>query len=182
MDAEKVLDFWFGRDRKDWFEKNPAFDAEIRNRFLALYEEAAAGRLAHWKDSARECLALILVLDQFARNMFRGTARAFAGDRLALEAARHALERSYDRGMPPLERQFVYLPFEHSESLEDQIRCCELMQPLAEFPEARDAHLWAVKHLDIVRRFGRFPHRNAALGRTSTPEELEFLREPGSGF
>lgn len=179
--AAEVLRFWFGegaergRARSRWFEKNFTFDAEIRSRFLALHEELAVSDA--WLDVADDCLARIIVLDQFPRNMFRGTARAFASDALALAAARHALARGYDRSMLPVERQFVYLPFEHSEALADQQRACELMRPLGE-----DLYDWALRHKAIVERFGRFPHRNAILGRESTPEEIEFLEQPGSGF
>ena len=184
--APEVLRFWFGEapDRgkrhKRWFEKDASFDAEVGRRFLHLYEELIAGR--EWLDQPVDCLARIIVLDQFPRNMFRGSPRAFASDRLALETARCALERGYDRAMLPVEKMFAYLPFEHSESLEDQLRACELTAPLAAFPETADAHSYAAAHRDIIRRFGRFPHRNAALGRTSSPEEAEFLKQPGSGF
>jgi uncharacterized protein (DUF924 family) len=182
--ATEVLRFWFrgGERRKVWFSKDPAFDAEIRARFLATYQEAAAGALGHWKELPGECLALVVALDQFPRNMFRGEARAFAADALALDAARRALEHGYDRDALAVERLFYYLPFEHSESLGDQARCCELMEPLKRFPETADAHDWALKHLETIRRFGRFPHRNAILGRESTTAEIEFLRLPGSGF
>jgi len=184
--AEDVLAFWFGegadygRRHKRWFEKQPAFDAEVAQRFLGLYEQLAAGR--EWLDSARERLARLLVLDQFPRNMFRGTARAFATDALALETARLALERGDDAMLLPVERLFLYLPFEHSEALEDQNRACELTQALAAFPETEDAHRYALAHRDVIRRFGRFPHRNSILGRASTAEELEFLKQPGSSF
>jgi uncharacterized protein (DUF924 family) len=186
--AAAVLRFWFGEPgaygqrQKRWFEKNAAFDAEIRERFLGLYEDAAAGRLAHWRTSAPECLAFIVVLDQFARNLFRNDARAFAADPLALETARDAIARGLDRALLPVERQFVYLPFEHSESIEDQRRCCTLMDQLRDFPETQDLHEWALKHLTIIERFGRFPHRNAVLARPSTPEELAYLAQPGAGF
>jgi uncharacterized protein (DUF924 family) len=172
---QDVLDFWFDRDRKDWFEKNPSFDDEIRARFLALHESALDGRLEAWKEGPRSCLALVILLDQFPRNMFRGTARAFAADPLARAAARVILEQGWDRAMSADERMFVYLPFEHSEALEDQ----ELSMKLF---EGNPNYEWARKHWEIVRRFGRFPHRNAALGRASTPEEIEFLKTPGSGF
>ena len=182
----EVLQFWFGEPRgprrKDWFEKDPAFDAGLRSRFLPLYETLARGQHADWLDEAGRCLARIVVLDQFPRNMFRGTPQAFATDPLALQAARHAVERGYDHGLLPVERLFIYLPFEHSEALEDQERACELCRPLAAFPETDDAYRYAVAHRDIIARFGRFPHRNAILGRASTPEELEFLKQPGSGF
>ena len=134
------------------------------------------------ENDPESCLALILTLDQFPRNMFRGSARAFAADALALETTQHALQQGFDREMKPVERQFVYLPLEHSESLENQQHCLKLMLELSAFPETRDLHIWAEKHLVIIRRFGRFPHRNAALGRESTVEELAFLKEPGSGF
>lgn len=184
--AVEVLRFWFGdspgaRDRR-WFEKNEPFDAEIRERFLPLFERAAADALDAWKESGRSCLALVLVLDQFPRNMFRGGARAYAGDRLALGAAKHALERGFHRAMRPVEQLFLYLPFEHSESLNDQLLACDLMEPLTAFPETADAHRFAVRHCDIIRRFGRFPHRNAVLGRENTAVEIEFLKEPGSSF
>jgi uncharacterized protein (DUF924 family) len=183
---DEVLAFWFGegadygRRRKRWFVKDPAFDAEIARRFLPLHEALAAER--RWLASPRGCLARILVLDQFPRNMFRGTARAFATDALALETAHHAVDNAYDRELLPVERLFVHLPFEHSERLEDQDRACELCKPLAAFPETDDALRYAIAHRDIIRRFGRFPHRNAILGRESTPEEFEFLRQPGSSF
>jgi uncharacterized protein (DUF924 family) len=184
--ADDVLEFWFGgsdgygKRHKRWFEKNPAFDAEVTERFLSLYEELA--RDTRWLGDARHCLARILVLDQFPRQMFRGTPRAFASDPLALQAARHALEQSYDTGRLPVERLFFYLPFEHSESLTDQELACELMAPLAKFPETDDVLRYAIAHRDVIRRFGRFPHRNTILGRASTPEELEFLKTPGSSF
>ena len=184
----EVLLFWFGgpgvlgKRLPRWFEKSEAFDQEVRNRFLPAYEAAASGRLARWKEAPRDCLALIVLLDQFPRNMFRGTARAFAADPLALEPARHALALAYDRELLPVERLFVYLPFEHSEALADQLRACELIQPLGAFPETADAYPYALAHRDIIQRFGRFPHRNAILGRSSTPEEIDFLRQPGSSF
>jgi uncharacterized protein (DUF924 family) len=175
--ARSVLEFWFrcNEERKEWFRKDPAFDDEIRARFLALHEEGARGALEDWKRSARECLALIVLLDQFPRNMFRESARAFATDPLALEAARHAVAAGYDRALGEVERTFVYLPFEHSENLADQEMALELFGGHANYE-------WARKHWEIIRRFGRFPHRNAVLGRQSTPAEIEFLKEPGSGF
>jgi uncharacterized protein (DUF924 family) len=185
---QEVLLFWFGgpaeqgKRHKKWFEKNAEFDRQIRERFLPLYEKAAGGQLAHWKERPADCLALIVLLDQFPRNMFRGAARAFAADPLALEAARHAVAQGFDRTLAPVERLFVYLPFEHSERLEDQLSACELMEPLGAFPETADTYRYAQAHRDIIQRFGRFPHRNAALGRASTAEEIEFLKQPGSGF
>lgn len=179
--AGEVLGFWFGegdergRAHKRWFEKNAAFDAEVRRRFLPLYETLS--RNGDWLSQAEECLARIVVLDQFPRNMFRGSPRAFAADPLALAAAKHAVAQGYDRDLLPVEKQFVYLPFEHSESLADQEHACELMRPLGD-----ELYGWAVKHKVIIERFGRFPHRNQILGRKSTPEEIEFLKQPGSGF
>jgi uncharacterized protein (DUF924 family) len=186
--AEEVLLFWFGpaaaRGRRDprWFDKDEAFDHECRARFLGLHEQAAARALSSWRSEPGGCLALILLLDQFPRNMFRGTPRAFATDALALEAACHAVERGYDRERLPVERMFVYLPFEHSERLADQDRACELTKPLEAFPETADAYRYALAHRAIIERFGRFPHRNAILGRASTPQEIEFLKGPGSSF
>jgi uncharacterized protein (DUF924 family) len=182
--AARVLRFWFGSGGRDkrWFEKSDAFDREIRAGFLSLHDDASAGALAHWKNGPAECLALIVVLDQFPRNMFRGTARAFATDALALGTAQHAVASGFDRSMQPVERMFVYLPFEHAESLERQLEACALTKPLADFAETADVYRYAIRHRDVIARFGRFPHRNALLGRVSTPEETKFLQEPGSGF
>ena len=186
--ASEVLLFWFGapsergKPHKRWFEKNESFDREVRDRFALRFEQARAGGLAHWKARAADCLALVIMLDQFPRNMFRGTARAFETDALALEAARHALDRRFDQGMLPVERLFFYLPFEHSEVLADQDLACALTQPLDALQPELGAYRYAVMHRDIILRFGRFPHRNAILGRESTPEELAFLKGPGSSF
>lgn len=186
--AQAVLAFWFGearergQNRPQWFKKEAAFDEEIRTRFLPSYEQAVAGDFAHWVDHAQSCLALIVMLDQFPRNMFRDSRRAFEADSMARKATRHALAREYDRTLRPVERIFMYLPLEHSEHLPDQELCVRLMRELSAFRETRDMHMWAEKHRVIVHRFGRFPHRNAALGRESTKEEIEFLKQPGSGF
>ena len=177
VSADAVLEFWFDEHARDWFVKNPAFDEQIRARFLALHEAAAAGNLAHWADDPRSCLALVIVLDQFPRNMFRGEARAFATDAPARAAARVILERGWDMAMTRAERLFAYLPFEHSESLEDQILSCELMK---EFDAQQREY--AERHREIIERFGRFPHRNAVLGRENTAAETEFLKLPGSRF
>jgi uncharacterized protein (DUF924 family) len=186
----EILDFWFGREgeegygefREAWFTKDPEFDREVRDRFEGAYEEAAAGRLEHWKDEARSCLALIILLDQFTRNMFRGDPKTYATDDKALEAARHAVEHAYDRELTPYGRLFVYLPFEHSEDLEDQRFSVELFRGLAAEMGSEDLLDYAVRHLEIIERFGRFPHRNEILGRATTPEEAEFLRGPDSSF
>ena len=181
-----VLRFWFGEapggPRLEWFRKDPAFDEEIRRRFGPLHAAAARRELESWRDEAQSMLALVIVLDQFSRNLHRNDARAFAQDGHALECARQALGRGDDRSLLPVQRQFLYLPFEHSEDLADQERGLELMRSLEAFEPTRGCAEWAERHRDIVRRFGRFPHRNAALGRASTPEEIEFLKTPGSGF
>ena len=172
----------YGEGRRAWFQKAAECDLEIRDRFLPLHERAAAGELDEWRACPGDCLALVIALDQFPRNLFRGQARAFACDAHALGAARRALELGHDDGMLPVERLFLYLPFEHSESLDDQWRAIALIGRLAPWPETADTFAYAVRHWEIVRRFGRFPHRNAALGRASTPEETECLQQPGSGF
>jgi uncharacterized protein (DUF924 family) len=187
---QEVLDFWFGREgeegygefREAWFNRDPEFDREIRDRFESVYEEAAAGRLDHWKSEARSCLALIVVLDQFPRNMYRGDARMYAADEKAREAARHAVEHAYDRELSPYGRLFMYLPFEHSEELDDQRLSVELFRGLATEMGSEDLLGYAVRHLEIVERFGRFPHRNEILGRRTTPEEMKFLSGPDSSF
>ena len=182
VNPSDLLDFWFGQNRKAWFEKNPAFDEQIRSRFLALFEQALRDELHLWLREPSACLALVILLDQFPRNMFRGSAKAFAGDGLARDAARIILDKGWDKSMTPDERMFAYLPFEHSESLADQERCLALMKEISAFPDTADLPKWAEAHRAIIRRFGRFPHRNAALGRISTPEEIEFLKQPGSSF
>lgn len=182
----EVLDFWFGVPRggapREWFMKDAAFDEEIRRRFGALHEAAARRELEGWRAARDSMLALVVVLDQFSRNLYRGEARAFAQDEHARECARQALARGDDRQLAAVERQFLYLPLEHSEDLDDQDEAIERMRSLDFFDEMRGALDWAHRHRDIIARFGRFPHRNAALGRESTPDEVEFLKEPGSGF
>jgi len=175
--AAEVLRFWFDEHPKDWFVKNPLLDAEIRRRFHALYEQAAAASLEVWLDDPRECLARVILLDQFPRNMFRGDARAFATDPLARVAARRILARGWNAHMTQVEQLFAYLPFEHSESLADQNLSCELMKDFDE-----EQRRYALRHREIIDRFGRFPHRNGILGRESTAAEIEFLKQPGSGF
>jgi uncharacterized protein (DUF924 family)/predicted ester cyclase len=190
LEPQQVLDFWFGVEgepgygefRQAWFTKDPAFDEEIRERFLEGYTEAAAGGYDSWMDEARGALALAILLDQFPRNMFRGDAQTHATDEKAREVARHAIERALDRELPPFQRQFLYMPFMHSEDLEDQRRSVELFRFLATEPGAADVTEYAVGHMEIVERFGRFPHRNAILGRETTPEEAKFLEGPNSSF
>jgi uncharacterized protein (DUF924 family) len=186
--AEEVLEFWFGREgepgygefREAWFKKDPKFDRLVRNRFEALYELAAAGDLDDWKEEARSCLALVIVLDQFPRNMFRGDPRSYATDRKAQETAEHAVDRALDRELPEFQRTFLYIPFMHSEDLEHQRRSVELFRGLG--GSETDSSYYAVRHMEIIERFGRFPHRNEVLGRRTTPEEAEFLTQPGSSF
>lgn len=185
-DAAKVLQFWFGEvpgeRRKAWFVKDSLFDAEIRAQFHALHAAAARGELAHWRDDPMHALALIVLIDQFSRNMFRGSAAAFTNDPLALSTANALIASGADQSMCAVERMFVYLPFEHSESLADQQRSLDLFAPLGAYAETADTPDFARRHWEIIKRFGRFPHRNAALGRISTPEEIEFLAGPNSSF
>ena len=171
-----------GKSRAEWFRKDEKVDAEIRSRFGELHAAAARRELDDWRRERESMLALVVVLDQFSRNLFRNDPRAFAQDAYARECAREALKRGDDRESLPVERMFLYLPFEHSEDRGDQARSLELMKSIDEFPETRGMSGWAMKHKVIVDRFGRFPHRNGCLGRESTPEEVEFLKTPGSGF
>jgi uncharacterized protein (DUF924 family) len=184
-ESAAVLDFWFGPSplapKAAWFRKDPAFDEVIRTRFSAVVEEALAGGL-DWP-GPRGTLAQILVLDQFPRNLFRGQSRAFAGDARALDLALGLIGSGEHLALQPLERWFVYLPLEHAEDLAVQDRSVALFTALgAEAPSMADALDYAVRHRDVIQRFGRFPHRNPALGRASTPEELAYLTTPGSGF
>jgi uncharacterized protein (DUF924 family) len=184
--AEKVLRFWFADEpgsresmfQSPWFFPTPEFDRLCTTRFLASYEDAAQGRLEDWKNEARSCLALVLLLDQFPRNMFRGTARAFATDANARELTRHAIASGFDRNLSPVMRMFLYLPLEHSENLNDQLESVRLTSALvAENPDYAEILAYAEQHLEVFRRFGRFPARNRALGRQSTPEEVNFLKD-----
>ena len=184
-----ILDFWFGRpdapgygdSRAEWFRKDAAFDAQVRARFAGAIETALAGGFAGW-EGARATVARVLLLDQFTRNSFRESPRAFAGDALALALAQQAVARDDDAALIPVERWFVYMPFEHAESMVAQRRSVELFTRLATDAGLADPLLSAQRHAAVVQRFGRFPHRNAILGRASTPEEVEFLATPGSSF
>jgi uncharacterized protein (DUF924 family) len=189
--AADILAFWFGRagepgfgqQRGEWFRKDAAFDAEIRRRFLAAVEAALAGELNAWADDRQAALALLILLDQFPRNLFRGEAKAFAGDPQARQLAATALAKGWDKSMSAVEKLFVYLPFEHSEALADQERSVALFSALAAGHPGCEGFLdYAHRHHEVIARFGRFPHRNAALGRPSTPEETSYLAQPGSGF
>ncbi|ODP32736.1 DUF924 family protein [Pandoraea sp. ISTKB] len=188
---QAVLDFWFGTPdaevygmaRPEWFRKSDAFDEEIRARFGALHARAVAGELNDWADTPLGACALIVMLDQFSRNLFRHRAEAFAGDAQALAVARRLVEAGDDRRLPTAQhRVFVYLPFEHDESLESQHLSLALYEQLAQASGLVDNLDYARKHAVIIERFGRYPHRNAALGRASKPEEIAFLKEPGSSF
>jgi len=170
-----VVAFWREAGPKRWFEKDAAFDDDIRHRFLKVHEAAAAGKLTAWEANAEGALALLILLDQFPRNMFRGQARAFASDPMALAIASRAILNGFDGAFPDL-RGFFYLPFEHSENLADQEKGIAFYKAV----DDADGLKWAVIHADIIRRFGRFPHRNAVLGRVSTTEEQAFL--DGGGF
>jgi uncharacterized protein (DUF924 family) len=182
---EEILCFWFGglvekdfaEPRKSWFAAEPEFDTEIRRLFLGNYERAARGEFDTWRDAAQSCLALTIVLDQFPRNMFRNDPRAYATDDAALAAAEHAVRSGFDREFPPVARAFFYLPFEHSENLEYQQRSVELTSALPHDSRTSAFIEHAKGHKETIERFGRFPHRNAILGRESTREELEFLRQ-----
>jgi uncharacterized protein (DUF924 family) len=186
----EVIEFWFGprsapdygRPRDVWFEKSADFDAEVRDRFVGTWVAAAQHQLDHWMDEPESALALIIVLDQFPRNMFRASAKAFVADRQAQAVAEKFVARGWDRDLAPAQRWFAYLPFEHAESLPLQERSVALFETLQHDPESASAIDYARRHHDIIRRFGRFPHRNAILGRDSTPEEIEFLKQPGSSF
>ena len=174
-----VLRFWFDELGADaWFRKDAATDETIRSRYSILYEVLAKWPAQAALASPERALATVLILDQFPRNLFRGSAQAFAADELAREVARGAIEKGFDEGFDKNRRLFFYLPFEHSENKADQARSVELIASLGD-PNLLD---WAVRHRAVVDRFGRFPHRNAVLGRFSTAEEEAFLAEPGSSF
>lgn len=172
----EIVRFWRDAGPKRWFEKDAGFDADIRQRFLAAHEAAASGALRDWEGQAEGALALLLLTDQFPRNMFRGQARAFSTDELARAVAAGALLKGFDAQVPPDLRTLFYLPFEHSEDMADQERAIALYRAAGD----EDGLKWAQLHADIIRKFGRFPHRNACLGRTTTPEEKAFL--DGGGF
>lgn len=176
---QQVLDFWFSdAARERWFDATPDFDQTVRKRFAELFALAATGSLKEWEGSAEGCLALCILLDQFPRNMFRGDPRAFGTDDKALRIADHAVAQGFDHRLPPDRKQFLYLPFMHSETLANQLRALALYEH-AQLPEGRR---YCERHVEIIRRFGRFPHRNALLRRTSTEEEKAFLAQGGETF
>ena len=199
--AKAVCDFWFqpsagqaaDAPRREWFQKNEAYDREIAQRFGQEIAQALEGGLHHWDaEGPQAALARILVLDQFCRNVYRNTPLAFAGDHQALQAALDMIDAGEDQALPPLQRSFVYLPLEHAEDLAMQERCVVLYARMADAERAGAGAAtnqaiasnldYARRHRDVIARFGRFPHRNAILGRTSTPEEVAYLQQPGSGF
>ena len=170
-----ILAFWRDAGPDRWYKRDDAFDAELRRRFLALWQNASAGELSSWETSDDGALALVIVLDQFPRNMFRGDARTYASDGLAREVAHRAVSRGVDARIDPALREFLYLPLMHSEHLPDQLRCIELSRAAGHAENLK----WAEHHADIIRRFGRFPHRNRLLGRPTTAEEQAFLNDGG---
>ncbi len=171
-DPREILDFWFSDEvRERWFDSTAAFDRDLRRDYEDGWRRARRGELDHWRRSADGCLALVILLDQFPLNMFRGEAESFATEAQSREVAREALERGFDRELPVERRAFLYMPFMHSEDLDDQHLSVELYAQ----PGLEKNHRFAKHHRDIIRRFGRFPHRNAALGRASTAEETEYL-------
>jgi len=189
--AAEVLEYWFGapdgpdhgRRRDIWFKDGRSIDGEIRDRFGALHDEAARGRLDRWRGDNRACLALILVLDQFPRHLFRDRPEAYATDGRALATARHALDLGYDRDRPLVELNFFYLPFSHAEDISAQRRSVELRRALPEHEDKERSVGRAIDHLEVIDRFGRFPHRNEIVGRASTPEEAAFLdQNPDAWF
>jgi uncharacterized protein (DUF924 family) len=173
--ADDVLAFWKQAGPEKWYEKDDAFDQTIRDNFLTTYEAAAAGRLSPWEKEPASALALVIVLDQFPRNIFRNSPRAWATDRLARDVADASIAQGFDQAIDKELRAFFYLPFMHSEDIEDQDYCVELCRKLGNESNLKYAEI----HADVIRRFGRFPHRNPVLGRETTPEEKDYLESGG---
>lgn len=196
--ADEVLTFWFGESLRDgsgeseanrrWFQYDPGFDAEILRRFGHLPEQAAAGNLDAWTEAPESALARLIALDQFPRNLYRHDSRAFAFDRLAVAGSAAAIEHGFDARLHPLQAVFMYLPFEHAEDLAAQDRAVALFEALCRrAPPGRESEYarfldYARRHRAVIARFGRFPHRNALLGRASSPEELDYLDQGGERF
>ncbi len=176
--AEAVLRFWFEESTpKQWFAKDDAFDAAVRERFGDIHAAASRGDLDQWAETPDGALALIIILDQFSRNLYRGEARAFAHDEKTRKVLRRVLEKGWDKKVGADRRSFLYMPFEHSENLADQEHSVKLFKSLGE-----ENLRYAIAHKKLIERFGRFPHRNAALGRVSTEGEKDYLSKPGAGF
>ncbi len=189
VQMDEIIRFWFteadgtaGKNRKVWFTKDPEFDAIVRDRFLPTYQQATTGALDPWQESTTGCLALILLLDQFPRNMFRGQPESFATDKKALAIAQRAIAQGFDQTLPLIQRWCVSMPLMHSADLEIQQQSVERFRQFAADPETQSSYPYAIKHLEVIQRFGRFPHRNVILGRESTLKETEFLQQPGSSF
>ena len=190
LSPRDVLDFWFGppddpdhaNPREAWFTKDDGFDESIRSQFGAAVDLAIDGGREDWTDGGAGNLAVILMLDQFTRNIFRGSDRSFAGDARARDLARAVVDSGNDSALTVVQRVFLYLPFEHSEDISDQYRSMELYKGLPDHPNKDNWVEYAQAHFDIIERFGRFPHRNDVLGRATTPEETEFLKGPNSSF
>ena len=172
----EILAFWRAAGRERWYERDDTFDADVRSRFLELWRKAVAGELSSWETTDEGALALVIILDQFPRNMFRGDIRTYSSDALAREVAGRAIAGGADIRVEPALLEFLYMPFMHSEHLADQLRCVELFGKSGQTDNLK----YAEDHADIIRRFGRFPHRNRILGRSTTPEEQAFL--DGGGF
>lgn len=179
--TSSILNFWFGDPESDtyghfqdfWFQSSPEFDQQIKTQFESIYLEAVAGKLNALSETPEGSLALVILLDQFPRNMYRGTSQAFASDPMALSVSRDALDKKYDQNLLPTQRVFLYLPFEHSEKIEDQDYSVALFEALGDEYTLK----YAIEHRDVIVQFGRFPHRNSILGRKSTPDEIKFLGE-----
>lgn len=174
-DPAAVIAFWRAAGPRQWFAADPGFDQQIRDRFAKAHHAASCGTLFAWEDDAVGALALLLLTDQFPRNIYRGSAHAFATDALAREVAGRALAKGFDQATDPVLRAFFYLPFEHDETLASQDRAVALFEQLGD----ADSLKWAVLHRDLIVRFGRFPHRNAVMGRAPTPEETAYLADGG---
>ena len=192
---QDILSFWFGDDpdqpaknSKLWWKKDPQNDGEIKDKFLADLEAAKGGQLEAWKDTPEGTLAFIILIDQFSRNIYRDRAAAFGQDKLAQQACLEGIEKGFDQKIPHVHRAFFYLPLMHSEAWEHHEKALEIYRQLAESCPAESKkmleanHQYAISHAKIVKQFGRYPHRNKILGRQSTPEEAEFLTQPGSSF
>ena len=178
---QEILDFWFVDTRpQQWFQVNEDFDALITKRFGDAYERASTGTFDDWQNNADGALALIILLDQFPRNMFRGTPKAFATDKKALVVAKYAISKGLDQVHSVQKKRFLYLPFEHSENINDQRRCVELFEKVKN--DAPMGYEYAVRHFDVIDKYGRFPHRNKILSRDNTPEEEEYLAQSDAGF